>query len=104
MSNTGRKAMTFRFREVVRKRLAELVVETGYSATRITEDRIMGDRYFVTPGPLDSSRDAPQTDLKETGDVVEAVKSRETPPAKPRLKIDPEKIAAFQRKMAKGKK
>ena len=88
--------MTFRFREVVRKRLAELVVETGYSATRIIEDRIMGDRYFVTPGPLDSSR----TDLKDG----EAVKSREAPPVKPRLKIDPDKIAAFQRKMAKGKK
>lgn len=46
MSNTDRKAMTFRLTRLARERLAELATENNISATRVVEDLILDRCWF----------------------------------------------------------
>ena len=110
----AKKAMAFRLSDPARRRLAELAVESGRSATAIIEDLILNSpgswKGMKRPVMGEVADDAKPVDEKYDGPPAPK-KSRATDvtvqgPPPLRLKPDLEKIAEAQRRLLKprGKK
>lgn len=105
MSNTDRKAMTFRLSRLSRERLAELAAENDISATRVVEDLILDRRWFK--GQIPDERAGLDEKSRVMKRQAESVKMAPKPlgsiPGKPLTREEREaKMQAFQ--LPKGKK